>query len=85
MDWEFYVCCLTNENSVWTRWRWRSRCGDADTVIEPRTDFTTLTACQADAALHGFDPRSSRVLRVEGQLPPYEGHLHHFAPEQPAV
>ena len=83
MDWEFYVCCLTNENSVWTRWRWR--CADGDKLIEPRTDFTTLTACKADAALHGFDPRSSRILSVEGQLTPYDAPVRQFAPERPAA
>jgi hypothetical protein len=78
MDWEFYVCCLTNENSVWTRWRWR--CTDGDHVIEPRTDFTTLTACKADAFLHGFDPGSSRILKIDGQLPPFEENLHQLLP-----
>ena len=81
MDWEFYVCCLTNENSIWTRWRWR--CIDGERVVEPQTDFTTLTACKADATLHGFDPGSSRVLKVDGQLPPYDAHVQQILPVSP--
>ena len=81
MDWEFYVCCLTNENSVWTRWRWR--CIDAGHVIEPQTDFTTLTSCKADAVLHGFNPGRSRV-KVDGQLPPYDHEARDVLNSQPA-
>jgi hypothetical protein len=55
--WEFYVCCHTDEKSVWTRWRWR-RIQNGQR-IEPQADFATLRACKADAALHGFDPGSS--------------------------
>ena len=83
MDWEFYVCCLTNENSVWTRWRWR--CVDSDRVLEPQTDFTTLTACKADAALHGFDPGRSRVRRVDGELPLYDAHAQQALPDRPTA
>jgi hypothetical protein len=83
MDGEFYVCCRTNDNSIWTRWRWRSIAGEC--VVEPQTDFTTLRACKADASMHGFDPRSSRVRKVEGQLPPYDGHLHQLSAVQPAA
>jgi hypothetical protein len=83
MDWEFYVCCVTNENSIWTRWRWR--CIDGDRVVEPQMDFTTLTACKADAVLHGFDPDRSRVLKVDGQVPVSDAYSHPAPPARPAA
>jgi hypothetical protein len=57
MGWEFYVRCHVDDTAIWTCWRWRYT--QAGQVIEPAADFTTLRACKADAALHGFDPASS--------------------------
>jgi len=56
--WLFWVCNDTSRKVPHLRWWWRA-IGQNGATWEGDEYFTTLLACQLDAATHGFEPLRS--------------------------
>jgi hypothetical protein len=65
MSWLFYLSSDTGEGWIALRWRWRAM-GLAGEVHDASQAFSTLPACQANAAAHGLTPEDAMTVETVG-------------------